>query len=463
MSNLVKLATTGTIVLALVGASPAHAKPTREQRCQVAKLKLVAKDAARQLGTAARAGTDFSGDTAAFSSAFGKIKTSCNGDKTSLENRVDAFRTQVATALTPATAKCEAKKIRATAKIQACEFGIYGASILRGSSLDTRQCTNRLGGMFRKLEAKPGCPTAGDATAIGTAVDAFAAGVFNEVNGGTTGPGTTTTTSTTIVGGGPTTTSTTLPGTTATLAVVRVGDGTEDLSLDASASTFIDFFRIDGTPAGASLALPTAASGANHPFTLSGAETEGFLSRSVDGHYLTLPGYATAPGTASAFTTSAATVQRVIARIDAAGTIDTSTLLGTSAFDGNNVRTAATVDGSGFWVGGAGNPNGGIWYVTLGGGTLTQVLTKPGPSSIRSVEIFSGQLFASGNNNGFKQVMTVGTGLPTTAGQTATDFPGMADASPFAFVLFDRNPNVAGLDTLYVGDTTALPVGGIQK
>jgi len=64
-------------------------------------------------------------------------------------------------------------------------------------------------------------------------------------------------------------------------------------------------------------------------------------------------------------------------------------------------------------------------------------------------------------------VFSVGTGLPTTAGQTATILPGLPTASgpgALSFALFDRNPGVAGLDTLYIADDRTLATGGgIQK
>jgi hypothetical protein len=35
--------------------------------------------------------------------------------------------------------------------------------------------------------------------------------------------------------------------------------------------------------------------------------------------------------------------------------------------------------------------------------------------------------------------------------------------SPYAFAIFDRNPNVPGDDTLYVADDRGFPGGGVQK
>jgi hypothetical protein len=52
---------------------------------------------------------------------------------------------------------------------------------------------------------------------------------------------------------------------------------------------------------------------------------------------------------------------------------------------------------------------------------------------------------------------TVGSGLPTAAGQTITNLPGFATStgSPYAFFFADLDPTTPGLDTLYVVDDAA--------
>ena len=82
------------------------------------------------------------------------------------------------------------------------------------------------------------------------------------------------------------------------LVVYRVGDGSAALGANAT-PVFLDEY----TPAGTlvqSIAMPTAVSGANKRLTASGnSTTEGFLTRSADGHYIVIPGYDAAVGTAS--------------------------------------------------------------------------------------------------------------------------------------------------------------------
>jgi hypothetical protein len=155
---------------------------------------------------------------------------------------------------------------------------------------------------------------------------------------------------------------------TAVVAVVRVGDGTTALSSGVAAPVFIERHLLSGALVDSPIPLPVAASGPNQPLTLSGtASSEGALWRSIDGHYLSLAGYAAAPGTMGVANTASATTNRVVARIDAAGTVDTSTRLNTG-FSGSNVRGAASVDWTAFWVSGtagSGSPAG-IFYVPFG-------------------------------------------------------------------------------------------------
>src|SRR5439155_11449260 len=63
-----------------------------------------------------------------------------------------------------------------------------------------------------------------------------------------------------------------------------------------------------------------------------------------------------------------------------------------------------------------------------------------------------GQLYVSANT-GATRLATIGTGLPTTAGQTITNLPGFpTTGSPYGYFFADLSPAVPGLDTLYVAD-----------
>lgn len=245
------------------------------------------------------------------------------------------------------------------------------------------------------------------------------------------------------------------------LAVVLDGDGVAALSSAASAA-----FVREYTTAGSfvqTIALPTAAVGGNSALTLSGSATsEGFLSLSTDGKYLTLGGYGAAPGTAGVATATPATVNRVVGVISANGTVSTTTALA-DAYSGSNIRSTASTDGSSLWTAG----NGGSGQGATAGvrsttsGSTSSVQLNSTTSNNRVVNIFNGQLYVSAASGTFLGVGTVGTGLPTTGGSGAlTLLPGMPTTgthSPYDFWFRDTS-------TLYVADDgTAATGGGIQK
>lgn len=238
------------------------------------------------------------------------------------------------------------------------------------------------------------------------------------------------------------------------VAVCRIGTGSAALT-SAATEVFID----ELTPAGAlvqTIALPTTSLGLNSALTASGTATsECLLTRSSDGQYLVITGYNAAAGTASVASSASASTARVIGRISAAGIVDTSTAL-TNFSTGNNVRSATSVNGTSFWVAGAASSPG---YAALGATSSTQISTSL--ANLRQVNIFGGQLYSSDSSGTTLRLGAIGSGLPTTAGQTITNLPGFPiTGSPYGFFFADLNAGVAGVDTLYVADDTP---GTIQK
>lgn len=239
--------------------------------------------------------------------------------------------------------------------------------------------------------------------------------------------------------------------------VYRVGTGAAALS-NAGTATFLDEYTPNGTFV-QSLALPTSAAGANGACVASGTATsEGLLNLSPSRRFLTATCYNAAVGTAAVAGTSAAAVPRVVAVISAAGAINTATAL-TDFSTGNNPRSAilSVDDANVYAVGGAG----GVRYAPVNATTSTQLSTTV--ANLRDINIFSGQLYVSTGSGTAVRVGTVGSGTPTTAGQTIANLPGFpTTGSPYQFVLLDLDAGVAGVDTLYVADDSATG-GGIQK
>lgn len=214
--------------------------------------------------------------------------------------------------------------------------------------------------------------------------------------------------------------------------------------------------------------LPTSSPDAGQDMvTLPAGVLIAGLSRSQDGHYLTTAGYNATVGVSNP-ANSADTI--VVARVDSAGNVDTSTQFASGgAFQSlNSIRSAATADGQEFWVSGLGGSaadggsTGGIWYVPFGTVGGTMVTSTPS----RMLGVTGGQLYASGETDA-GEVYTVGSGLPTSGPAALTTLPGLpsvaADAgiSPWQFVFAQLSSESSGPDTLYVADDRALSGGGM--
>ncbi len=219
-----------------------------------------------------------------------------------------------------------------------------------------------------------------------------------------------------------------------------------------------------------SLVLPQVASGKN--FAISGeygSSSEALLQRSVDGKSLVIAGYGIDAATFNANPTAYGTavndptkptalaqsgslkgqaytpVSRVVAKIGANGSIDTSTAL-YGVFNGNNPRSVATVDGTNFYVSGqgvSGGTTGGVFYATKGASSATAITGldtsgKTAAQDTRDVQIAGGQLVVSvdskqGSNSNRDFVGTLGTAgsLPTTlanSGNGPTMLPGFGNS-----------------------------------
>jgi hypothetical protein len=185
------------------------------------------------------------------------------------------------------------------------------------------------------------------------------------------------------------------------------------------------------------------------------------LTRSGNGAFVVLTGYQAALGTASI---ASSTVPRVIVRVDAAGTVSSGTLI-TDSFLTNNLRGAATNDGTGYWTAGAGNADAGIRFVTHNGaGATTPVFLDV--QNNRSVLVSGGQVYAAtsgltGVPDGGSQIYSLGALPMSTASYAA--LPGVDVTAPNSFVLLDLSPNVPGLDALYTSDTATGGNGGVRK
>lgn len=226
--------------------------------------------------------------------------------------------------------------------------------------------------------------------------------------------------------------------------------------LDTASPISLQEFQLGagGTTASSvgTLSLPQAGNGANSAISGEyGSASEGILQLSTNGEYLTIMGYGVnaatfntaAPatyGTAALGQTSSlvggpvTTVPRVVALVGAGGGVDTSTAL-TGVFNTNNPRSAATVDGSSFYVSGQASsktdPTQGVFLAPLGATTATPIDTSTDTRVVSIVNNGTGNtLYVSRDFNppgsgaqNFTNVSSLagpGGGLPTLASGLAT-------------------------------------------
>jgi hypothetical protein len=253
------------------------------------------------------------------------------------------------------------------------------------------------------------------------------------------------------------------------IVVQRMGDGAAPLTATGT-PVFLEEYSLSNGSLTNTVPFPVTDpddAGPQRRFVDVGNSTAtGFLNRSVDGRYLVSVGYdaaagATVPG-------DPAVVNRIIARVDALGVMNTATGYSEGA-NNHSVRSAASVDGSTFYVTTANAATGTRYIDTVGAiDTSSQIVLTGGQ---RSIGIHGGRLFVATAAAGILSLKDQATGgLPTSATNTSDTLETTNGTSTniLQFTLLDRDPNVGydgtGLDTLYVADaaaisTTANPTG----
>jgi len=227
-------------------------------------------------------------------------------------------------------------------------------------------------------------------------------------------------------------------------------------SLDTASPIILDDFSLSNSgstaTADGSLTLPQTSSGNNSAISGEyGSASEGILQDSVNGNYLTIMGYGvnandfntggaavygtTALGQTTSLlsTTGSTAVPRVVALIGASGSVDTSTAI-YNVFNGNNPRSAATVDGSSFYISGQGASEGdsteGVFYALDGASSATSIDASSDTRVVSIINNGSGNTLyvsrdvkpASGANN-FTNVSTLTNasgGLPLSSSGLVT-------------------------------------------
>jgi hypothetical protein len=191
------------------------------------------------------------------------------------------------------------------------------------------------------------------------------------------------------------------------------------------------------------ITLPTT--GTNKLVMAGSSTSEGFLSRSSDFSKLSIPGYDAALGLASV--ASAANIARSVGTLGIG--YGSFNKINSTLTTGSNLRSV-TSEGNNYW---GGNASGGISY--LGTGTSGNVYSTIGNTRVVSAQ--NGSLFFSTGSTTLG-VHKIGSGLPTTTGQTAAlIIPTGTGSNPYGFQ-FNTAETVC-----YVADARTSAGGGVQK
>ena len=242
------------------------------------------------------------------------------------------------------------------------------------------------------------------------------------------------------------------------IVVYRIGDGTANNLTNTGSRVFLEEYTTNGGFV-QTVAMPTNYFGAYAPLVASGvATTEGEMTLSVDGRFIVLTGFAGIIGQSnntSLATTPATSVPRVVGLVDQFTHIDTTTVQTNAFASTEDIRSAASTDGTNLWFSGdgLGTVHAGIRYTTRGSSLATNLTTLI--TNLRQINIFSNALYFSTASGSAIRLGTVTNAMPVTsegafqAGLTGTP---TSVGSPYGFVLLHLSGSTNALNTLYYAD-----------
>ena len=255
------------------------------------------------------------------------------------------------------------------------------------------------------------------------------------------------------------------------IAVLRIGGLNKDGSNGgnpASAGAFVHIDELDAATGNvvSRTDLPQAVNGLNKAYYNSVSTTEGLLTSSPNGQYISSFGYSAKPSSGTIYGAGSSTSPRTVALIKYDGSVNTSTSLTDYPTNGTAATTgsAVTTDGTNIWLAAA--QTNGIAYTTTGT-TSGATFVAATNTSNRSVSIFGNDLYfvaAGGIRIG---TVAAGGGIPTTTGNTMTTLningPDINNASPNQVLMLDMNASIPGADVMYISNNGSTNTAGILK
>ncbi len=229
------------------------------------------------------------------------------------------------------------------------------------------------------------------------------------------------------------------------LAVLRVGDGLQNI-LNTGNSIFIDQFTTGGSPVNS---VPIPDAGPNALVVSGSATAEGYLSLSADRRFVTFAAYNTPrPYSASVSTSPSVTVPRAIGMVSYDGTVSMPAST-TTAYNSQSWRSAVTDGGGNYW--GSGSGSGGGPYAM--GATPGMLQTTY--ATLRQVNIINGSIyFAHSGTVGSGPGIYYFNGMPNTASTANLLFATGTGSTPNDFAM---SPDGS---VMYVADDRAVASGG---
>lgn len=213
--------------------------------------------------------------------------------------------------------------------------------------------------------------------------------------------------------------------TSGNLAVSKVDGQAAALSSSAAQASLMQFDKVNVGQAGSTIVLFPSTAGGQMLTNSGSATSEGHLSLSTNGQFLSYQGYNAAFGTATVST--AAGIGRVHAQVDAAGNVVYTNF--TDGFTNNSIRSSF-IDGSTFYAGGTGT-GGGVRQGTIGAGTTTQISGTL--ANARVVQFYNGLPYFTAQSGAF-----IGLNVINPTG-TSTNLFTYTSANPYGFYFVDSN------------------------
>jgi hypothetical protein len=237
------------------------------------------------------------------------------------------------------------------------------------------------------------------------------------------------------------------------IVVMQYGDGSLTLSSTSAPMSVLEFLPSTASQSSPvqTIAIPT--SGGSVMSGAGSATSEGFLTRSTNGGFVTFAGYAYAPGLPGIAASNSTAVSRCVGVLDFNGTF-TRTATGSAMYSAVTIRSAVS-DGINYWVSGS---SGGEWY-SANGGTPVQI-SSTAPGNARVARIFNGTLYVSSGSSPNVGINAF-SGIPTSSTTSPTLIipDGGTSPSPYDFAI-----NPAGTVAYVADDRTFANAGsGIQK